>query len=802
MAYSFRSRVLRQMVILFVCGCSAAEFSFAPPSSDSISSPDDQPVRGDVGPWDESDIDSSLAFKITPAFCCDPRSMEFEARIPDEQKGRRATFRWDFGDGRRAVGAKTAHTYDWPGDYVVILEAEFPDGMIAVAENALSIPTTPLPSSQPSVPDADDLETNVEVIANAGSNLRAISGTTVTLNGAGSRGTGTSPLIFAWRQIEGVAVALVNRTQRTATFTAPASDEGEMTLMFELAVTQGRVLSTDLVMVVVAPSPLATPPVRFAVTSQSGVFSPFHSVSSESSDKKVTTFVGDACTATIEALPGREFELTIFARTDLANVWFPWFPSRYACDRILYPHLMGIEIDNAKLDEGRWSRNDRAIYPGQLVFPGAVLEREAAGRGVFATNWPPQEVHVLYGRGLVTMRYDEPLRAGQTRKYRVMVVDELAANGVAPWQQAINRYKSWLRDHMHREGLWPVQYPGWLETANGWSNIQLQNYDYPMDEVRYRWEAWGDMFPIVQTWGAMSDRYLGDDEVAGCCLIDPDLHPRNAELPELSQWIRDQSGHVGHYARPRNTEPVAGPHPAAAENREWLLDWLSKNRTEYKANANYLDWFITRPLGPVLEVAAQFRDGVWGDTVCEFAVDVYPTAFMMSGALWGGPDFNTLAGQTLKEAPRSQQGIAFPRLVRYLLDDRVIFLGESNGDHVHWSNNRGADHWGERQAFLMGCKLDWMQRPDAGGADNPAVLAIVDAWRRSGFWNRRPIYADTVGLTNIPPGVDVRRFTGSLGETILVIDNSAGVDSVTLNIDGRPVVIGPVEWLDIRVLPN
>jgi hypothetical protein len=129
------------------------------------------------------------------------------------------------------------------------------------------------------------------------------------------------------------------------------------------------------------------------------------------------------------------------------------------------------------------------------------------------------------------------------------------------------------------------------------------------------------------------------------------------------------------------------------------------------------------------------------------------------------------------------------------LDDRIIFLGESNGDHMLWNTNHGAVFWGERQAFLLGCKLDWIQRPDAGGSNNPAVLAIVDAWWRSGFWDRRPVYDDSVGLTDVPVGVDVRRFTGNSGETLLAIDNTAGVQSVTLTVDGRLVTLRPNGWL-------
>ena len=88
------------------------------------------------------------------------------------------------------------------------------------------------------------------------------------------------------------------------------------------------------------------------------------------------------------------------------------------------------------------------------------------------------------------------------------------------------------------------------------------------------------------------------------------------------------------------------------------------------------------------------------------------------------------------------------------------------------------------------------------GENNRAVPAIVAAWRKSDFWNRRPVYADTVGLTDVPAGVEVRRFIGSGGETLLAIDNTAGVDSVTLTVDGGTVTLSAPEWLGIAVLPN
>ena len=40
------------------------------------------------------------------------------------------------------------------------------------------------------------------------------------------------------------------------------------------------------------------------------------------------------------------------------------------------------------------------------------------------------------------------------------------------------------------------------------------------------------------------------------------------------------------------------------------------------------------------------------------------------------------------------------------------------------------------------------------------------------------------------------------GETMLAIDNTAGVDSLMLTVDGRPVTLSAPEWLGIAVLPN
>lgn len=48
--------------------------------------------------------------------------MEFEVDI-DEGYGRYNTFSWNFGDGMQAGGPAVSHTYDYPGEYTVVLRA-------------------------------------------------------------------------------------------------------------------------------------------------------------------------------------------------------------------------------------------------------------------------------------------------------------------------------------------------------------------------------------------------------------------------------------------------------------------------------------------------------------------------------------------------------------------------------------------------------------------------------------------------------------------------------------------------------
>ena len=161
----------------------------------------------------------TLAFTSEPVFCCDPRSIVFEASTEGPKVPSGTQFRWEFGDGRTGEGERVEHTYAWPGDYTVILKADFRDGTVRSADARLSLPSEPAPFDQPATPPlspGDNPDTSQSpsvpvdsVVAVAGDDRMAQPGTWVVLDGSASFGTGNLALAYMWRQIGGQAVSIV-----------------------------------------------------------------------------------------------------------------------------------------------------------------------------------------------------------------------------------------------------------------------------------------------------------------------------------------------------------------------------------------------------------------------------------------------------------------------------------------------------------------------------------------------------------------------------------------------------------------
>jgi hypothetical protein len=529
------------------------------------------------------------------------------------------------------------------------------------------------------------------------------------------------------------------------------------------------------------------------------------------SDETMRTVATPVADVDVVQVADEQWELVVRARATIASVTFPWRSRASALDTsspstvLLYPAMLGIAVQapSAPALALDWRK-----YPGDCFAPLLVLADRRTAEVVAATTWPPRTVQPRYARDGLAMRWPASIAAGETRRHRVLIArrvgDERAGN--APWLAAALAYRSWLAPHLDEAKLRPVD-PRWLVESDGWQNVQLQNlvvFDgATLDE---RWRRWKGLLPWVQLWGQMSDyagrgllSSLAAREQVGCCIDRVAVHERyQAQLPEVVGDVAAQ-GRIGFYARPRSPYPRLDG-PAGEAERRFLLGWLAKNRDLLGANAFYVDVLGHKWFGEPLDLARFVRDQLPDGTVIEYAVDVYPRAALVSGSLTGG----SIGGGSERE-PRELGALAvprttFPRFGRAVLGEQSLFLGESNGDHVFWGAANA--YWAERQAFLLGAKLDAMhvaesaERPEV---PNVALAHIIALRRATGWWRRAPEYLDRQGVSDVPAGIDVRRFRGRDGETLLVVDNLARAAGTSIRVDGRAVAL-TADPLSIRVL--
>lgn len=540
----------------------------------------------------------------------------------------------------------------------------------------------------------------------------------------------------------------------------------------------------------------------FAVRLAAGALRIFHPAEREVDNETLQ--------AAVELVDEGTWQLTLKPKTNVSEVWFPWPQEREPLspttgdDILLYPTLMGMAYSEAGLQEWAWKGVD---YPGRIFAPLVVTTNADEARLDAAVNWPPRRVNALFSLQRVAFVYRDDAPVGRTQQYRWLVrrVRGDPNEGIEPWQRAVDVYKTWLLEHMRGEKLYPINYPQWLLESDGWLNVQLQNSaSFEPLKVARLYERFREYFPWVQFWGQMSD-YAGprrtgalQDEPTGCCLQQIELHQRYLpDLPRLAEQIA-RDGHVGFYSRPRDFLPLDS---AALENRAFLLNWLRKLGS-YGANAFYVDVLGHEYYGDPLTVARFVRDDLPAGTVIEFPVDIYPGAYLVSGCLFDnlkatlGRDLEALRGVS------NPEGMRFERFGRYLLDDRVIFLGESNSDHRGWGPEH--DYQTERRAFLIGAKLDVMHPAEGDeltGPMNRVVRMIVTERRRTGWWAMQPAYRDRQGISGVPRGVDVRRFRGKQGETLLAFENWRREPNLRILVDGLPMPV-PEDALAIRVLTD
>lgn len=540
---------------------------------------------------------------------------------------------------------------------------------------------------------------------------------------------------------------------------------------------------------------------------------------------------------------GTIYEMTLKPYEGVREVWFPYDSADYLLgfdyrdDLVYYPKLMGIAHRVTNVSNNGWSglsESYPATYPGVVFSPMIVRTDGAHARMVAAANWPPLAVSPVYKTLRDALFYNISVEAGETRRFAAIVKEtESVQEGVEPWQVAVDDYKVWLRDKMFAEGLWPVDYPSWLKSSYGWHhynlplnprdetrNLSLTSMPFNLTLLDEKYSRWKGVFPWIQFWSQYSPwlNYYNQTATPTGLALNRSLHPRYGEpFIEFVEDVTNSGGHVGMYQRPlrwpenkpyyllNDPSTYLTPDLKTYETPiEWLTKWI-ENTKSFGSDAYYLDVVGAVYLGEPDYMIGLFEDGTLPQaSVIEFPVDIYPRAYLTgtsfsgqfgSDGLWGGPGIQ-LEGKYSK--------VVFPNFGRYLLGDRIFFVGESNYDHYLWGTNkeyvglnRGFSYpdyinycnanpemcwyWVERQAFLVGGKFDAWHIED--NVDTPLVLdkiinQTVYQWEEKNWWARNPIYFDTKGIHDISDdSIDVRRFVDDEGGHLFTIDNPLKLSS-------------------------
>jgi hypothetical protein len=523
-------------------------------------------------------------------------------------------------------------------------------------------------------------------------------------------------------------------------------------------------------------------------------------------------------TATVTDLGANQWQLDITnvssdANYTIESVYFPWDTDNSplnggATDDIVYDafHMGSANKADSRAD---FAWGSAQVYPGEQFAPLLIIADDASARITAAINWPPQKVAPQWSYGRQAMLYQEQqIAPGQSNTYKALVADvgADATKGEIAWMKAADYYKDWMQDKVATEGLAPV-YSDWMKNIHGYLSIMLENsQDSDLDTLSQRWDLYGDTLPWIQFWGQMSD-YAGE-----CCALVQTLDERyltdsETSIDLLTMMTDAKAGglHVGYYSRPQ-AESMLDDEITLFDGltgKDWLLQWINKQSTEWGADAYYIDTLGAGYRGDGLTVATLIRDELPNDTAIEGAVDIYPAAYMVSNSLHydgggrtGGPNHGVEdLSVTLKAVPFAQLGA-------YILDDRIFFNGTSNSGHELWGAEH--DYWMERQTFLLGFKYETsypMESFDDMTTMNKALALAVELRNESGWWARETRYRDLEGVTDIPDGIDLRRFEDKDGVTVFTVDNWNGLTGLSFKDNGITVDI-PSDQLSIIVRDN
>lgn len=131
--------------------------------------------------------------------------------------------------------------------------------------------------------------------------------------------------------------------------------------------------------------------------------------------------------------------------------------------------------------------------------------------------------------------------------------------------------------------------------------------------------------------------------------------------------------------------------------------------------------------------------------------------------------------------------VSYLPFLRYLQDDKILFLGQSNTDYWFWGAYNGANYFIERTAFLNGMKFDAIipGETNASNSWNQVLLKAIQLRDNVDWWSRFPKYKHTYGISSISnTNVDIRRFTDTNGYELFVVDNWTNLTSGTFMFSG------------------
>jgi hypothetical protein len=516
--------------------------------------------------------------------------------------------------------------------------------------------------------------------------------------------------------------------------------------------------------------------------------------------------------ATVTNLGGGKWKIDVTANRNLSSVYWPWQTNRTPLGATLindiyyYPYILGLteQASNHNADWTWWGQP----YPGGAFAPLTVMANDSSARLVAAINWPPKRVIPYYAAQRQVLYYDTPIPTGNTVSLSALIatVSGDALHGNVPWQLAIDLYRTWLNGNMAT-----VSYPAWMIDAQGFLDVQLENISPSPTATALNtlWQPVKSYYPLVLFWGQMS-AYAGS-----CCDLSNAFNSSHLpDIPNFTKSVVSAGYHAGYYSAPIYTGTSG--YLDTAGGISWLRDLITSNQS-YGANSFYIDTLGRRYYGNPPNVINAFTNGtIPNNSIIEGAVDIYPAAGLVSGALLG--DANGCGAP--QRTPQNSVKSSYPQFGRYILRDRILFSGEANVDYRFWGTGNwrtpgdtlattcGLPAWcaangpcgygAERLAFILGNKLDVMHP-----TNNPVLDAINTARINSNWMQRQPVFLNTQGLdlSQIPStsAVRITLFQDSGGKHLIAISNPRLESGLTFDFNNQTYTV-PSEGVGISIL--